>query len=75
LKRAAAAAPAVPLPEAKGVDLDVGEYGPERYFITWWDKVELDAFARAFSGLKDGRFDAEVEGCGASSPPYLNRRR
>jgi hypothetical protein len=38
------------LPVAKGVDFGV-EYGPEKYFVCWWDKVELDAFARAFAPL------------------------
>jgi len=42
------AAVAVPLPVAKGVDLGLGKYGPEKYFICWWDKVELDAFCRAW---------------------------
>jgi hypothetical protein len=60
----AAALPAVPavaavVPEA-AVDFGV-EFGPPRYFITWWDKVELDSFAVAFAGLNDGRFDAVVD--------------
>jgi hypothetical protein len=58
---AIAAATVVPLPIAKGIDLGLGEFGPEKYFVCWWDKVELDAFAQAFAGLKDGRFDAVVE--------------
>jgi hypothetical protein len=58
---AIAATAAVPLPVAKGIDLGLGEFGPERYFICWWDKVELDAFAQAFAGLRDGRFDAVTE--------------
>ena len=50
-----AAATAVPLPVIakaveKGVDLGV-EFGPEKYFVCWWDKVELEAFARAFAPL------------------------
>ena len=55
------AAAAVPLPLTKGVDLGLGEFGPEKCFICWWDKVELDAFAQAFAGLRDGRFDAVTE--------------
>jgi hypothetical protein len=57
----AAASLPLPLPEAKGVDLGLGEFGPQKYFVTWWDKVELDSFCRVFEGLKDGRFDAVVE--------------
>jgi hypothetical protein len=52
---AVAAAAAVPLPVAKGVDLGLGEYGPEKYFICWWDKVQLDAFAHAWRPLTEGR--------------------
>jgi hypothetical protein len=50
------AATAVPLPVVveKGVDLGV-EYGPEKYFVCWWDKAELDAFARAFAPLAEER--------------------
>jgi len=59
---AVVAAAALPLPEDRGVDLGLGEFGPETYFITWWDKVELDSFHRAFAGLRDGRFDAVLEG-------------
>ena len=59
---AVVAAAALPLPEARGVDLGLGEFGPETYFITWWDKVELDSFCRAFAGLRDGRFDGVLEG-------------
>ena len=51
-------AAAVPLPaiaEAveKGVDLGMGECKPEKYFITWWDKAELDAFISAFHPLAE----------------------
>lgn len=49
---AAAAVPAVPRPVAKGVDFGV-EYGPEKYSITWWDKVELDAFVSALHQCRD----------------------
>jgi len=58
---AVVSAAAVPLPVAKGVDLGLGEYGPEKYFIDWWDKCDFDALVRAFDGLGDGRFDAMVK--------------
>jgi hypothetical protein len=39
---------------AKGVDLSLGEFGPEKYFGCWYDKVELDAFCLAWRPLTDG---------------------
>jgi hypothetical protein len=45
----------VPLPVAKGVDLGLGEFGPEEYFVTWWDKVELAAFCQAWAPLANGQ--------------------
>src|SRR6516165_8709091 len=39
LKGAVAVAAAAPLPVAKGVDLGLGEFGPEKYFISCWGEV------------------------------------
>jgi hypothetical protein len=54
---AAASVVRLPLPKVTGIDLGLGEFGPEKYFLDWWDKAEIHAFA----GLRDGRFDAVVE--------------
>jgi len=51
---AVVAAATVPLPVAKDVDFGV-EYGPPRYFVDWWDKADLDAFAHAWRPLTEGR--------------------
>jgi hypothetical protein len=56
-----AAAAAVPLPIAEAAEMAEEVYGPPKYSISWWDKVELGRFAVAFAGLSDGRFDAVVD--------------
>jgi len=55
LKGAVAVAAAAPLPVAKGVDLGLGEFGPEKYFISCWGEVELDAFAHVWRPLTEKR--------------------
>ena len=42
LKGAVAVAAAAPLPVAKGVDLGLGEFGPEKYFA--WSKKSMGDF-------------------------------